>query len=260
MSEFETITYNVVNRVATITLNRPEALNAISQQMRRDLKAAIDRIESDDNVRIAVIAANGRGFSSGTDLSEGFTGYNDINEQIQAEYKPVLMAIPQSKKLYIAAIHGACAGIGLGLAMSCDFSVMADDAYLYLAFSAIGLVPDGGISYHLVRHVGYRKALQWVVEAAKLPADECLQNGLINKIVPANELKEAVQSWAELLAEGAPISQKLSKQCLQAAYQEDVGAVIDREGLAQVEASTSEDAQTAILAFFEKKKTVFHGR
>lgn len=260
MQEFETITYGTENNVATIALNRPEAMNAISQKMRQELKQAIDTAETSDDVRVIVLRAEGRGFSSGTDLSEGLAGYQNIDEQIQAEYKPVLLAIANSNKPYIASIHGACAGIGGALALSCDMAIMAEGAFVYLAFAGLSLVPDGGISHHLVNAMGYRKAYQAFVEAARIPAQDCLQYGLANKVVPDEELASATQAWAEILAEGAPLAQKFGKQIMRSVHTSSFEEAVDLESRLQVNCSTSQDSAAAIGAFFEKKKPVFTGK
>jgi len=256
---YESITCDQENGVATITLNRPEAMNAISQNMRRELKQAIDTAEEDKGVRVVVIRAQGRGFSSGTDLSEGLAGYDTIDDQIQAEYKPVLLAIAGSSKPYIASIHGACAGIGAALAMTCDLAVMADDAFIYLAFAGLSLVPDGGMSHHLVNAMGYRRAYQAYIEAARIPAAECLEYGLANKVVPADSLIEATQAWAEKLAEGAPLAQKFGKQIMRRVHTSTLEETIDLESARQVDCSSSQDSANAIMAFFEKKKPTFSG-
>ena len=261
MSEFETIAYAINQGVATITLNRPKAMNAISQKMRQELKQVIHAAEIDAEVRVVVINAAGRGFSSGTDLTEGLAGFDNIDEQIQAEYKPVLMSIAASNKLYIASIQGVCAGIGAALAMSCDLAVMAEDSFLYLAFAGLSLVPDGGMSYHLVNAMGYRKALQVVVEAGRLPAQECLQYGLINKIFAAQTLHEETQQWAEKLAAGAPLAQRFSKQIMRSVHQSDLSQIVDQESKDQVTCSTSKDYQAAVASFLAKKPApAFEGR
>jgi 2-(1,2-epoxy-1,2-dihydrophenyl)acetyl-CoA isomerase len=260
MTDFETITYKIENRVATISLNRPEAMNAISQKLRLELKQAMDASEENDDVRIVVIRAEGRGFSSGTDLSEGLAGYNTIDEQIQAEYKPVLMGIHNSSKLYIASVHGATAGIGSALAITCDLTVMADNAYLYLAFAGLSLVPDGGMSYHLVNAMGYKKAMQLFAEAGKLPAVDCEKYGLTNKVVAAEDLVSETQAWAEALAQGAPLAQKYGKQIMRSVHDLSYNEIVDRESKIQVTCSTSQDSQSAVMAFFEKKKAVFVGK
>lgn len=260
MSDFETITYTVENRVATIALNRPKAMNAISQQMRLELKKAIDTAEQSDDVRIVVLRAEGRGFSSGTDLSEGLAGFDTIDDQIQQEYKPVMMSIANSSKPYIASVHGACAGIGAALAMSCDLAIMSESAFVYLAFAGLSLVPDGGIAHHLVRNMGYRKAYQAFIEAARIPAADCLQYGLANKVVADDALQAETQAWAERLAEGAPLAQKYGKQIMRGVHTASFEETLDLESKLQVNCSNSQDSAIAIGAFFEKKKPVFTGK
>ncbi|BFM10686.1 2-(1,2-epoxy-1,2-dihydrophenyl)acetyl-CoA isomerase PaaG [Simiduia litorea] len=260
MNRFETLNVNLENSVATISLNRPKAMNAISQTMRREMIQALAAAEANAQVRVIVIRANGRGFCAGTDLSEGLAGYSSIDEQIQQEYKPILMAIHHSAKLHIASVQGACVGIGAALAMACDLVIMADDAYLYLAFAGLGLVPDGGMSFHLVNALGYKKALQLFAEAAKLPASECENMGLVNKVVPVASLESQTHMWAETLAQGAPLAQKFGKEIMRKVPTSSFEQTLDLESKRQTTCSTSADSQAAILAFFEKKKPVFSGR
>lgn len=260
MSDFETIIYTVTNRVATIRLNRPQAMNSFNTQLRLDLREAVERVNTDDGVSIAIITGEGRGFCAGADLKDSMGDHLDVESKLLEEYKPFLMAINDSDKLFIAAVNGACAGIGSALAMGCDLMVMADDAYIYQAFAAIGLIPDGGASYHLVNAMGYKKALQLFVESGRLLPDECLQYGLANKVVPAGELLAVSQSWAETLAQGSPIAQRLGKQVMKKAARSELAEVIDLEAKLQVTASSSEDSKNAVIAFFEKRKPVFQGR
>jgi len=259
MSDFECITYSIENRVATISLNRPKAMNAISQKMRQELLQVIEASEANDDVRVVVIRAEGRGFSSGTDLTEGLTGYATIDEQIQLEYKPVLMAIHNAEKLYIASVHGACAGIGAALAMTCDLAVMADNAFLYLAFAGLSLVPDGGMSHHLVNAMGYKKAMQLFAEAGRLPAVECEKYGLANKVVAVEELAATSQSWAENLAQGAPLAQKFGKKIMREVHVSSYSETVDQESKIQTTCMNSKDCEGAITAFFAKQKPVFEG-
>lgn len=260
MSDFETIKYELNNKVATISLNRPKALNAISQKMRHELKQVIDSIEADEQARIVVMRAEGRGFSSGTDLTEGLAGFDNIDDQIQEEYKPVLMGIAQSKKPYIAAINGPCAGIGAAMAMTCDLAIMSDESFLFLAFAGLSLVPDGGMAHYLVSAMGYKKAYQTFVESGRLKAEECLQYGLVNKVVEASKLDESTQGWAQTLAQGAPLAQKYGKQIMRAVHTSTVEETINLESKLQVKCSTSQDNQNATTAFFKKEKPVFIGK
>ncbi len=260
MSKLETVNYSQSGHVATITMNRPDALNSFNTQLRLDLSAAIERANTDSSVRVVVLGGEGRGFSAGHDLADGLGNHPTIEQTILKEYKPLLKAIDGSDKLFISAIKGAAAGIGAAVAMTCDLIVMADDGYFFLAFAGIGLVVDGGASYHLVRKLGYKKAMEIVVEAQKVPAQECLSLGLINKLVPADELMSAAQGWAERLAEGAPLAQKYNKQLLKRAQEADLDAMIDLEASTQNITIATEDHETARKAFFNKEKPVFVGK
>ena len=260
MSDYETIQYAVENRVATITLNRPQAMNAFSQKMRQELKQVIDDSEKNDEVRVVVLRAEGKGFTSGTDLTEGLAGYETIEDQILEEYKPVIMGIAESSKPYIASIHGACAGVGAGIALSCDLTIMADNAFVYVPFAGLSLVPDGGMSHYLVEAMGYKRAYQTYLEAGRVKADECLQYGLANKVVETDALASATQAWAEAIAEGAPLAQKFGKQIMRKVHSSSFEETLNREAKLQITCSTSQDAMTAIGAFFEKKKPVFVGK
>lgn len=259
MSQYETINYSVLNAVANIRLNRPKAMNAMSQQMRQELKQAIGAAQNSSEVRVVVISAEGKGFSAGTDLTEGLAGFETIDDQIQQEYKPLFMAIANSSKPYIASINGPCAGIGAAFAMACDLAIMAEDSFLYLAFSGLSLVPDGGMSHHLVNAMGYKKAYQLYLEAGRLTARDCEGYGLINKVVAAEALATQTQAWAESLAKGAPLSQKFGKQIMRQVSTSSFEETFDKESELQVACSTSKDAQSAVAAFFKKEKPVFVG-
>ena len=262
MSELETVLYSVSNRVATITLNRPESLNSFNPQQRIDFLTAVDRANADSDVRVVIITGAGRAFSSGADLADDTPEppNETVERMILRDYKPTLRAIGESDKLFIAAINGACAGVGSGVATACDFVVMAENAYLYLAFAAVGLVPDGGISYHLVKSLGYMRALQLIVEGGRLTPKQCVEAGLANKVMPGEELLSQTQAWAESLAEGSPLAQKLSKQIARKALTASPGDIIDLEAKLQVVTVGSEDHENAVKAFFNKETPVFMGK
>ncbi len=260
MSDFETVLYTVENRVATITLNRPQARNAFNEQLRLDLIAALRRAETDDEVRVLLLTGAGKGFGAGHDLASGFGEYSCIGDLITAQYKPFLMAIHESHKLVIAAVNGAAAGISGAMAMACDLVVMGESAYLYQAFLPIGLVQDGGTSWQLVNTIGYKRALQMILDAEKVPAQRCVDLGLANKVVADDQLLDTARSWAEQLAEGAPLAQRYCKQVLKQSMEMDLSETIDAEGELQNVCSISEDSMSAINAFFNKEKPVFKGR
>ena len=217
--------YSVTDAVCTICLNRPNSLNSFNHALRMDLLKAIETAEADDAVRVIILKGNGKGFCAGADLGEGLE--RDIGDELREEYKPFLMAIHNSSKVCIAQAHGSVAGIGGGLAMACDIVIMSDDAYLYLAFAAIGLIPDGGINWHLYHALGPRKAFEVIVEGKRLPAQECLQYGICNEVVPRDALDQAVLERAKKIAKGAPLAQKAVKQVLRQVGHLNLSEAID---------------------------------
>lgn len=265
MSDYQFINYTVTNRVATIALNTPKSLNAFHSQMRLDLIAAVNRAEHDDDVRVIIITGEGKGFSAGADLTEGLPAdgsgkHPSFVEQCAEEYTPWLMAVHDSSKLYIAAVNGVAAGIGGALVMNCDLVVMAESAYLYQAFSAIGLMPDGGASLQLLQRVGYQRALEMAVDAGRLSSSECLALGIANKVVGDDDIMTQAQAWAERLAQGAPLSQASVKSLMRKASHMTYLEVVEEEARLQSQLIKSEDCANAVKAFFAKEKPVFKGK
>lgn len=260
MSEYQNILYSISNRVATIRLNAPKSLNALTQKMRLELMQAVNQADEDVNVRVVVLAGEGRGFCAGADLTEGTLEHPSFVEQCAAEYEPWLMAIHNSPKLYIAAVNGVAAGVGSAAVMNCDLIVMAEDAYLYQAFSAIGLMPDGGATWLLLQKLGYQRALDMAVNAGRLTAQECFEFGLANKVVATESLLSETQQWAELIAEGPPLAQAAVKALMRKAPSMSYAEVIREESIEQSKLIASEDSRNAVAAFFAKQKPVFNGR
>ncbi|SES78010.1 enoyl-CoA hydratase/isomerase family protein [Oceanicella actignis] len=257
-TELETVRYAVSGPVALIALNRPDSLNAFDAALRRDLLDALRRAEQDEAVRVVVLAGEGRAFSAGADLRAGVPG-EDVTRVLNEEFKPSIDAIMRSAKPFVAAIHGACAGIGAAYALACDLAVMEEDAYIYQAFAAIGLVPDGGNHWHLVRALGYKRAYQAIVEAPRITAEECLRAGMVNKVVPAGQARAAALEWAARLAQGAPRTLRYAKQILRAAEGGDFETTFRLEAELQALCAGSEDTRNAVAAFFRKEKPVFTG-
>lgn len=257
---FETVTYQKAGKVATLTLNRADCLNAFNRQLRLDLLGAIQTANQDTDVRIVVLTGAGKGFSSGADLKETLSDCQDIEAQLMDEYRPILNAISESDKTFIAAVQGVAAGIGGALALTCDLVVMAESAYLYQAFSAIGLVPDGGATWHLINSLGYKKTYALMVEAGKLSAHECEALGLINRVVPNDQVLSHSLLWAERLAEGAPLAQKYLKKLLQQAPRASLNEMIALEAQYQNQTFQSQDFSEGVEAFFAKRKPIFQGR
>lgn len=258
MSDLETVRYERRGAVALLALNRPQASNSFNARMRADLLAAVERADRDAAVCAAVLTGEGRNFSAGHDLTE--PPAIPVERLIESEYQPPLLAISRSPKPWIAAVNGAAAGIGSSFAMACDLMVMADDAFLYQAFVAIGLIPDGGATWQLVRQLGRRRAFEMIVDGEKMSAERCVALGLANRAVPAGELLGSALGWAEALSRKAPLALRYSKEALYAALERNLEETIGYEARLQSVTATSEDATEGARAFLEKRAPVFRGR
>ena len=257
---YQAIEMTIKGHVATILLNRPATLNAFSTKMRTELLDAFTVADNNDEVRVVVFGSTGKAFSSGADLTEGVGAQKTIEDQIMREYAPILDKMASLKKPVIAAVPGVMAGIGAAFAMNSDLIMMADTGSMLMAFTNIGLVPDGGASWMLLRHLGYQRAFQLVVEGGRLSAHDCLEAGIVNKLVPADQLMDEVQSWAEELAQRAPVALRESKQLLRNAAALTYSQTVALEAKTQNICIATQDAAEAVQAFMEKRPAVFKGK
>jgi 2-(1,2-epoxy-1,2-dihydrophenyl)acetyl-CoA isomerase len=263
---FETVQIERHGAVARLVLNRPDALNSFNTQLRTELRRAVEAINADESLRVVVLAGAGRAFSAGADLAEGALGSAGgavgatTENQLNFEYKPIIVGISESPKLWIAEVQGAAAGIGSAVAMACDFMVMADEGYLYQAFAAIGLIPDGGATWQLLRAVGRKRALEIIVGGERIYAQRCLELGLCNRVVAAQALPAATMDWAAELAGKAPLAMTYSKLALARADALSLEAMVSAEAGMQHILIESEDCSEGISAFFEKRSPQFSGR
>ncbi|MEM9254648.1 MAG: enoyl-CoA hydratase/isomerase family protein [Pseudomonadota bacterium] len=261
MSEYESVKIERRGAVAVVSLNRPDNLNAFNAAMRRDLLLAVREVNDDDSVRVVVLTGEGRAFSAGADLAEMPSGQNfRVEDQLNGEYKPSLMEIYEAPKPWISAVNGACAGIGSAFGMVCDLTVMAEDAYIYQAFAAISLVPDGGATWHLVRTLGRKRAFEVIATGEKISAAKCLDWALCNRVVAPERLLDDTLDWAEEIAGKAPLSLRYAKQALQGAIENDVSDTISYEAKLQHICSTSDDAVEGVAAFMQKRAPNWLGR
>jgi len=215
--EFETVIFEVENKIATITLNRPDNLNAFNAQMALDLKEVTDAAYEDSTIRCVILTGAGRGFSAGADLNEPIdtsSGPDAVEKGLLEGYKPIFMNIINMPKPVISAVNGPAAGIGFAFAMACDLTVMSEEAYLLSVFSNIGLVPDGGANWLLTKTVGYKLAYQMAIEAEKIPASRCLELGLANKVVSSENLLSETKAWATKLSQRSPQALSQTKKIM----------------------------------------------
>ncbi|MCA9952883.1 MAG: enoyl-CoA hydratase/isomerase family protein [Anaerolineales bacterium] len=262
MSEFETLLFTVEENVAVITLNRPERRNAMNSELNRDLVAAFNQVAADETVRAVLVTGAGKGFCAGADLTlfQPIPTPEQIYDTILANYQPMMTTLLAMKKPVIAAVNGVAAGAGASLALACDLRVMADDASMLMAFSNIALVPDAGATWLLARLVGYSRAYEIAIEGQRVRAERCLELGLTNKVVPANQLLEISMAWAKNLAQRPTLALGLTKHALQFAQINDLSATIEYEARLQKQTIPSHDFMEGVMAFMQKRPSHFKGK
>ena len=235
----QTVILETDGPIAKVILNRPDSYNSLDKTMRMELAATINSADENSDIRVVIIKGAGKGFCAGADLAEGVG--DAVDKMLLEEYQPFLAAIAESSKPFIAQVHGPAAGIGGALAMVCDQVVMSEEAYLYLAFAAIGLIPDGGLNWHLIHALGYRRAYEAVVEGRKISASECLEAGIANQVVAADDLETFVMEKANKIAAGAPLAQAAAKKLLRQAERMTMREVIEMEANMQKPLTESND-------------------
>ena len=262
--ELETVNLSVSEGTATIELNRPEKLNAWNGQFGDDLLEALRRVESDDAVRSVLVTGAGRGFSSGADLTEISgdvtpEGRPDVYKTLTERYHPIMEGIRHLPKPVVAAVNGPAVGIGCSLALCCDLIVAAESAYFLLAFVNIGLVPDGGSSLFLPTRIGMARATELSMLGERLPAAKALEWGLINRVVPDEQLRPEGEALAARLAAGPTRSYAGAKRQLNNWLYTRMPEQLELEARIQQEMAGSEDFVEGAMAFAQKRAARFTG-
>jgi len=255
----ETIRVEHADGVTTITLNRPESLNALNAPMRRELLTAFKGLARDDAVRAVVLTGEGRGFCSGADLRGG-SGEREFRRVLTTEYNPLIRAIRELPRPVVAAVNGVAAGAGVSLALACDLVLAAEDARFIQAFVKIGLVPDSGSTRTLVRTMGRHRAAQLIFSGEPLSAADGHAAGLVNRVVPAAELAAAAGDEAQRLAAAPTRAIAYAKRLINAAEDADLDAQLAAEAAYQELAGRTEDHAEGVAAFGEKREPRFLGR
>jgi 2-(1,2-epoxy-1,2-dihydrophenyl)acetyl-CoA isomerase len=261
--EFKTIRCSVASGVATITLARPERLNALNASVHAEIRLALDTVERDSSARCLMITGEGRGFCSGQDLTERVMTDDkpiDVGASLDRDYNPLVRRLVEFPVPTIAAVNGPAVGAGANLALACDILLFARSAYLQEAFARIGLVPDAGGTWMLPRLVGLKRALAISLTAEQISADECHRIGIAWKVFDDASFRHESAKFAQQLAAGPTLAYRLMKRALYASADNDLAAQLDFERDLQREAGRSTDFREGVRAFHEKRPPRFQGK
>jgi 2-(1,2-epoxy-1,2-dihydrophenyl)acetyl-CoA isomerase len=263
---YETLLVETVAKVGTVTLNRPDSLNSLNETMTTELAKIVHEFAGDPQVRCLVITGAGRAFSSGQDLGDLKKKYSDpeavfhLAEELRRRYNPIITGLRDLEKPVLAAVNGVAAGAGLSLALACDLRIASDKASFIEAFVNVGLVPDSANTFFLPRLVGLGKALELCFTGDKVSAADALTLGLVNQVVPADQLAKATQELAGRLAKMPTRAFGLMKGLLYRSFHSDLDTQLEAEALAQETAGLTADHREGVMAFFEKRPASFQGK
>lgn len=258
---FECIAYSVENGIATIMLNRPDVFNAFNDTQSYELQDALKQAKRDEAVRCVVLTGAGKAFCSGQDLKAiAQTENRSLSESLYKRYNPIIKAMRDLPKPIICRLNGVAAGAGCSLALASDIIVAADHASLIEVFVNVGLVLDSGSSYFLPRLVGSARAFEMSTMGSKVKAQQAYEWGMINKVVPAEELDAAVASYTDYYAQAPTKAIAMMKKMLNKSFHSDLDTMLEYEAFCQELAGRSEDYKEGVKAFNEKRKPEFKGR
>jgi len=250
--------------VLTLTLNRPEKLNAFNDDMSAELMRCFGDAQLDSSVRAVVLGGSGRGFSSGQDLEAFMRDKSEaktsVADHLRHTYNRLVMQIRSLEKPVIASINGIAAGVGLSIALCCDMRIAGDDAMLTLGFSKIGLIPDGGASFMLPLLAGFGRGLELAWSSDRIDAREAYRLGLVNRVVAAADLVNETRAYAQRFAEISPVAAGLTKRAFNRAMLPDFAHWLEEEAVLQEEAAGGPDLLEGVKSFMEKRKPAFAGR
>lgn len=259
---YTTLKFEVKDGIAHIVLNRPEAVNSINLEMSRDLMHAILQCDEDPSIRAVVLSGNGRLFCAGGDLKT-FTSQGKhlpyYIKEVTTYFHAALSRLMRMDPPVVAAVQGFAAGAGMSLALACDIVIAAQSAQFNVAYTRVGLTPDGSLSYLLPRFIGLKRALELTLTNRTLSADEALDWGLITKVVSDAELLSQAKAIAIQLAAGAPKALGAAKRLLHGGWTETLETQMEYESRTIASMAHTSDTQEGIKAFVEKRTPKFRG-
>ncbi|MBI2761158.1 MAG: enoyl-CoA hydratase/isomerase family protein [Chloroflexi bacterium] len=261
---YEVVLTETRDRVRTIQLNRPEKLNALTDQLANEMIAAIEEADRDDEVLAILITGAGRGFCAGLDLTQPRTVGNEPSRWQRVDdfgwVGRQALVITGASKPVVAAINGAAAGAGLSIALAADVRVMTAGARITTGYARRGLCPDGGMSWFLPRIVGATRAADLILTARDITADEALQSGIVAAVYPDESFREDAHAYAARLAANAPIGMTHSKRLLASTFTNSLPTQLRQELTLIRRCFETEDVKESMKAFAEKRQPTFSGR
>jgi 2-(1,2-epoxy-1,2-dihydrophenyl)acetyl-CoA isomerase len=258
--DFENLLFEIREGIAHVTINRPKAANAVTREVTHELMHVAMRCDEDPSVRAVMITGTGKLFCAGGDI-QAFVGQGENLPYYLKETSTYLhLAVSRFNRMdapVVAAVNGAAGGAGMSLACACDLVVAAESAKFTMAYTRVGLAPDGSSTYFLARLVGLRRALELALTNRVLSASEALEWGLVNRVVPDAEVLDEAERLARSLATGAPFAQAATKRLLYGGFSESLEAQMELESRAIVEAARTADGREGLTAFLEKRRPDF---
>jgi 2-(1,2-epoxy-1,2-dihydrophenyl)acetyl-CoA isomerase len=255
-----TVLVEAADGIATVTLNRPDALNSLTVPMKRELLAAFRSLERDAAVRAVVLTGAGRAFCAGQDLRERLQpDAAPLGVEVRERYNPIIVAMRALQKPIVGAVNGVAAGAGASLAFACDLRIAAEGATFALAFGRVGLVPDSGATWFLPRLVGAARAAEIAMLGDPVSAADALRIGLVSRVVAADELAAEAQTVAARLAAAAPRAVALTKRALDTTWDRTLEDALEYEAQLQDLAGRTADHREGMAAFLDKRPPRFTG-
>lgn len=264
----DTVLYEVSDGLATVTINRPEAMNALNVAAKVALRDALRAAADDSAVRAVLLTATGRAFCVGQDLKEHVSllaadaadGSGGTMSTVREHYNPVVRALTEMPKPVVAGVNGVAAGAGLGFALACDYRVVADTASFNTSFAGVALTADSGVSWTLPRLIGQSRAADLLMFPRSISAERAYELGIVNKLVPAADLAAEAATVARTLAEGPTLAYAALKESLAYGAGHSLAETLEKEGELQNRAGASEDHGIAVRSFLAKEKPRYVGR
>lgn len=263
---YSTIILDKAEGIATLTLSRPEKLNALNETMAAELLDAFAQVEQDNDVRVLIITGAGRAFWAGADVKDLFLKGIEQRKRGEETFDIIgwlhkcCLQLRNMPKPVIASISGHAVGIGVTLPLQCDLRIASEEAMFSVPFVQLGLIPEFGSTYSLTRLIGLAKACELVFTGKSIGATEAKEIGLVNEVVPAAELKAATYQLAKTIAQGAPVAMRMAKEGLYQGSEADIHTQLRYETLAYNILLPSEDHEEGVRAFLEKRKPTFKGK